>query len=110
MAAFAVDGKRRRNARPWWWLRLLLNPASHGFQAADFVKLHGLKARIGDWHRFTRDRVPCTELMLGVGPLSYADQELSRLVTNAAAYLKRVAKIGVATLIERASQSNPWLN
>jgi hypothetical protein len=110
VATFAIDRKWRWNARPGRWLRLLFNPAPNGFQAADFIKLDGLKSRIGDWQRFAGDTVPCLELVLGVSAFPYTDAKFSILTSDTAAYPKRVTKICVAALIERAAQANPRLN
>jgi len=38
------------------------------------------------------------------------DKKLSILASDAAVYPKCVTQIAVAALIERATQSNPWLN
>jgi hypothetical protein len=110
VATFAIDRKWRWNAKPGRWLRLLLSSASNGFQAADLIKLDGLKSRIGDWQRFPGDTVPCLELVHGVSAFPYADAKFSILTSDTAAYPKRITKIGVAALIERAAQANPRLN
>jgi hypothetical protein len=105
VATFAVDRKWRWNARPGRWLRFLLNPASNGFQAADLIKLDGLKTWIGDWQRFAGDTVRCLELVLGVSAFPYSDAKFSTLTSDTAANPKRVTKICVAALIERAAQA-----
>jgi len=109
VATFAVDRKRRWNPTPGRWLRLLLNPASNGFQAADLIKLDGFNSRIGDWQRFAGDTVPCLELVLGVSAFPYTDPKFSILISDTASHQKRVTKICMAALIERAAQANPGL-
>lgn len=74
------------------------------------MKLNGLKTRITNRQRFTGDDVTRPELLFGVSAFPHANKKFSGLVSDVAAHPERVTEIGVAALIERATQANPWLD
>jgi hypothetical protein len=109
MSAFAVDRKRRWNTAPRGRRCPFLNATCSDLQIADLIKLNCLKTRIGNRQGFTADGVARFELVFGVSAFPHADEKFSGLTSNISAYPEGVTQIRVAALIERASQSNPWL-
>jgi len=49
-------------------------------------------------------------VVFGVRALPHSDQKFSAFSSDPAAHLQSVAQVGMAPLIERAGQTDPWLH
>jgi hypothetical protein len=110
MTALAVDRKRRWNAAPRRWRRLVLILRWPNFQLADLVEFNRLEPRIRNRQRITGYCVPGPKMVFGVCPLPYPDEKFSGLTSDPATHLQGVAQVAMAALIERAGQPDPWLH
>jgi len=110
MTTFAIDRKRRWNAAPRRWRGFFLHLTYTDSQIADLIKLNGLQTRISNWQCIPGCGVARPKTVFGVSPFTYADEKFSGFASDTAVHPERVAKVGVAALIERAAQSNPRLH
>src|SRR5208283_800259 len=110
MTALAVDRKRRWDTAPRRWRSLVLRLRLSNFQVADLVEFNRLQPRIRNRLRITRYRVPGPKVVFRVRALPYTDEKFSGFTADSATYLQGVAQVGMAALIERAGQPDPWLH
>ena len=101
--------QRRRNTAPRRWRCLVHSLGRPNFQLADLVEFSRLQPRIRNRQRITGDR-PCLKLVFGMRALPYCDKKFSGFAADHATYLQGVAQVGMAALIERAGQTDPWLH
>jgi hypothetical protein len=80
------------------------------FQVADLVEFNRLQPRIRNRQRITGYGVPGAKVVFRVRALPYTDEKFSGFTSDSAAYLQGVTQVGMAALIERAGQSDPWLH
>ncbi len=109
MTALTVYRKRRWNSPPWGQNILVLHLRLPDFQLPDLVKFDRLRTRIWYRQRLTRDSGPSLELVFGMRASTHSDQKFASVISNRATHFKRVAKVGMAALIERAGQPDPRL-
>src|ERR1019366_8422426 len=110
MTALAAERKRRWNTAPRRWRCLVLIVMWPDFPLAGLVEFNRLQPRIRNRLRITRYRVPGAKVVFRVRALPSPDEKFLGFASDPATYLQRVTQVGMAALIERAGQSDPWLH
>jgi hypothetical protein len=100
MTAFAVDRKRRWDTAPRGRLRLVLDFVYGDFQIAHLVKFNGLQTRVCNRQCISGYQITGSEIVFGVSAFPYANEKLSGLTCDPAAYPERITQIHVTALIE----------